>query len=88
LAIVPETDEGSGGVRKGPTSAGTGADHKEIAKQRKKKVAIETAVRKRMMEATSKLMDFDRVREGGHEGCQREVVNGIMGKQEKKRDRE
>ena len=71
MAIVPETEEGSGGLRKGPISAGTGTDHKEIAKQSKKKVAIETAVRKRMMEDTSKLMDFDWVREKGHEACQR-----------------
>ena len=71
LAIVPETEEGSGELRKGPTSAGTGTDHKEIAKQNRKKVAMETAVRKRMMEYTSKIMDFDRVRGRGHEGCQR-----------------
>ena len=65
MAIVPETEEGSGELRKGPISAGTGTDHKEIAKQNTKKVTIETAVRKRMMEDTSKITDFDRVRVGG-----------------------
>jgi len=56
LAIVPETEVGSGELGKGPNSTGTGTDHKEIAKQNRKKVAIETAVRKRMMEYTSKIM--------------------------------
>jgi len=59
LAIVPETDERSGVLRDGPTSAGIGADHREIAKQNKKNVAMDTAVRKRMMEYTSNVMGFD-----------------------------
>src|SRR5260221_11611311 len=71
LAMVPDTEDGSGALRDGPISAGMGADHREIAKQSMKKVASETAVRKRMMGYTSKPMDFDRVRGNGHEGGQR-----------------
>ena len=63
MAIVPETEEGSGVGRRGASSAGSGTDHKEIAKHNRKKVAMETAVRKRMMEYTSNIMGFDWVRE-------------------------
>ena len=69
--MVPDMEEVSGVPRNGATSPGRGADHKDIAKQIKKKLASETAVRKRMVEYASKLMDFDWVRERWHEGCQR-----------------
>ena len=62
MAIVPETEEGSGVLREGLTSARTGTDHNEIAKHNRKNVAMETAVRKRMMEYTSNIMGFDWVR--------------------------
>jgi len=61
-------------LRRGPTSAGTGTDHKETAKHNRNNVAIETAVRKRMMECTSNIMGSDRVREEGHENCQRDAA--------------
>jgi hypothetical protein len=64
-----------------------GADHKEIAKQSMKKVASETAVRKRMMEFTSKLTDFDWTRKEGHEECQRGLGLDSAGEKEKKRVR-
>ena len=74
-------------LRRGPISAGTGTDHKEIAKHNRKKVVIETAVRKRMMENTSEVISFNRVRKEGHEGCQRDqLVRWVKG-QENKGDR-
>ena len=85
LAMVPDTEEGSGALRRGPVSAGTGADHKEIAKQSMKKVASEMAVRKRMMAYTSKLMEFDWVKREGHEECQRGWGLSTVEGKEKKR---
>jgi len=75
-------------LRSGPTSAGAGTDHREIAKHNRKKVAIETAVRKRMMEYTSNTMSFDWVSDKTHEVCQMGQVFGSAGKKEKKRDAE
>jgi hypothetical protein len=72
---------------RGASSAGMGTDHKEIAKHNRKNVAIETAVRKRMMEYTSNIMSFDWVGREGHEGCQRGREFSATGMQEKKRDR-
>ena len=57
--MLPAMEEGSGNERSGPTAAGSGTDHKEIAKHTMKKVASEMAVRKRMMEDTSNVMGFD-----------------------------
>ena len=69
--MVPDMEEGSGAFAGDHSPVGTGDDHNEIAKQSRKKVASETAVRKRMLEYTSKLMSFDWVRKEGHEECQR-----------------
>ena len=69
VAILPETEEGSGEFRKGSVSANPGTDHADMVKHRRKKVAMERAVRKRMMKYTSKIMGFDWVE--GHEECQR-----------------
>src|SRR5258708_39740730 len=85
LAMVPDTEEGSGALRDGPISAGIGADHREIAKQSMKKVASETAVRKRMLGYTSTPMDFDWVRGNGHEGGHRS--EGIHTPREKEKKR-
>src|SRR5260370_409811 len=82
VVIFPETEEGSGKLLRGASSAGMGTDHKEIAKHNRKNVAIETAVRKRMMEYTSNIMGFDWVGKGGHEGCQRGREFGATGAQE------
>src|SRR5258705_337000 len=87
VVIFPETEEGSGKLLRGASSAGMGTDHKEIAKHNRKNVAIETAVRKRMMEYTSNIMSFDWVGKEGHEGCQRGREFSATGTQEKKRDR-
>lgn len=70
MAIVPATEEGSGEKRNGAIPVGTGTDQRETAKQSRKNVASEIAVRKRMMEDTSNIIIFDWVREKGHEGCQ------------------
>jgi len=59
VATFPETEEGSGEMGKDPACALTGVDHKEMVKHRRKRVAMETAVRKRMMEYTSNIMGFD-----------------------------
>lgn len=85
LATVPDTEDASGVLRSGPTSPGTGDDHNEIAKQSRKKVASETAVRKRMLEYTSKLMSFDWAMKEGHEDCQKVVEIRYAGEEEKKR---
>src|SRR5258705_3638980 len=87
VVIFPEIEEGSGKLLRGASSAGMGTDHKEIAKHNRKNVAIETAVRKRMMEYTSNIMSFDWVGKEGHEGCQRGREFSATGTQEKKRDR-
>src|SRR5258708_33029410 len=87
VVIFPEIEEGSGKLLRGASSAGMGTDHKEIAKHNRKNVAIETGVRKRMMEYTSNIMGFDWVGREGHEGCQRGKEFSATGTQEKKRDR-
>jgi len=85
LAMVPDTDEGSGTMRPGPIPVGRGTDHNEIAKQSMKKVASETAARKRMMEYTSKLMEFDWASKRWHEEGQRGHGIHSLGEKEKKR---
>jgi hypothetical protein len=50
-----------------------------------KKVASEMAVRKRMVEYTSKLMGFDWARKEGHEECQRRQELGSTKEEETKR---
>src|SRR5258707_5395427 len=87
VVIFPETEEGSGKLLRGASSAGMGTDHKEIAKHNRKNVAIEMAVRKRMTEYTSNIMSFDWVGKERHECCQRDGEFGATGTQEKKRDR-
>ena len=85
--MVPDMEEGSGGKRNGADSAGTGTDQSEIAKQNMKNVASETAVRKRMMGYTSKLMGSDWVRREKHDACQRGQEFRQSKEQEKEGDR-
>jgi hypothetical protein len=72
-------DEDSGVLRSGSTTPGRGADHKEMAKQSRKKVVSETAMRKRMMENTSDLMSFDWAIGEGHERCQMGEGKRVVG---------
>src|ERR1700739_5008088 len=84
VATLPETVEGSGEFRRGSASAISGTDQSEIVKHKRKKVPRATAVRKRMMKDTSRIMSFNWVVTKGHAGCQRNWRSKSPGCKEKK----